>query len=251
MRPILSVIIIACNEALNIRECLESVSWADEIIVVDSGSTDDTLEICREFTAHVYSHDWPGFGKQKNRALNYARKDWIFSIDADERVTPELRAQMEQAMNEAQYDGYFMPRYSQFCGAFIRHCGWYPDYVLRLFRRGKGRFSEDLVHESVIVDGATGKLSCPLLHYSYRNKEDVTRKVQHYSDSAAQQMFAAGKKTNWLDAPLRGGWAFLRTWLLRLGVLDGRAGLAIAWMNARTTYLKYCKLAELRSSKAR
>jgi glycosyltransferase involved in cell wall biosynthesis len=243
--PDLSVILITHNEAANIRACLESVAWADEIIVVDSGSTDDTVNICREFTPHVYSHDWPGFGKQKNRALNYASKEWILSIDADERVTPTLRAQMEQAMQEAKHDGYFLPRSSQFCGVFIHHCGWYPDYVLRLFRRDKGRFSDALVHESVQIDGTTEKLSSPLLHYSYRTQEDVERKVKSYSDSAARQMHAAGKKAGWIDAPLRGGWAFFRTWVLRLGILDGAAGFAIARMNARTTSLKYKKLAEM------
>lgn len=246
----LSVVLITKNEAENIRACLESVRWADEIIVVDSGSTDGTVEICREFTPHVHLHDWPGFGRQKNRALDYATQDWVFSIDADERVTPELRAQLERAMAEARYDGYYLPRFSQFCGTFIRHCGWYPDYVLRLFKRGKGRFSEDLVHESVRIDGSTGKLSSPLLHYSYRTVDDVERKVQHYSDSAAKQMYVAGKETSGLDAPLRGGWAFVRTYVLRLGVLDGAAGLSIARMNARTTYLKYKKLRDLRSGKA-
>ena len=129
----LSVIIITKNEAGNIRPCLESVDWADEIIVVDSGSTDGTVAIAREFTERVYSHDWPGFGAQKNRALDYASKDWVLSLDADERITPELRLQLNKAMADAQHDGYFLPRRSQFCGQFITHSGWYPDYVLRLF----------------------------------------------------------------------------------------------------------------------
>lgn len=243
----LSVTVITKNEAANIRACLESVAWADEIIVVDSGSTDDTVAICREFTSHVHVLDWPGFGKQKNRALGLATGDWVLSLDADERVTPELRSQIEQAMRDAEHDGFYFPRLSQFCGKFIRHCGWYPDYVLRLFRRGAGRFSDDLVHETVLLQGTAGKLRSPLLHYTYRTADDVERKVEHYSASAAQQMFRAGRKATRLDAPLRGGWAFLRTYLLRLGVLDGAAGLAIARMNARTTWLKYRKLRALRS----
>ena len=241
----LSVIIITKNEAANIRACLESVAWADEIVVVDSGSTDGTQEISREFTQHVYVHDWPGFGKQKNRALGYATKNWVLSLDADERVTHDLRLQIESVIAESKYDGFYLPRLSQFCGKFIRHSGWYPDYVLRLFRRGKGRFSDDLVHETVLLDGTTGKLGSPLLHYSYRTAEDVERKVQHYADSAARQMRAAGRRATWLDAPLRGSWAFLRTWVLRLGVLDGRAGWDIARMNARTTWLKYNNLRAL------
>jgi len=242
----LSVIIIAKNEAANIRACIESVAWADEIIVVDSGSTDDTVSIASEMGALVYVHaDWPGFGPQKNRALGYASKDWVFSIDADERVTPELRSEIEQAMREPEADGYYCPRLSQFCGKFIRHSGWYPDYVLRLFRRGAGRFSDSLVHESVLLTGKTDKLKHPLLHYSYLSTVDVERKVEHYSTAAAQQMFESGKRSNRFDAALRGGWAFVRTYVLRLGVLDGVAGWNIARMNGRTTYLKYRKLTAL------
>lgn len=244
----LSIITITKNEAANIRSCLESVAWADEIIVVDSGSTDDTVSICKKMGAQVYVHTgWPGFGPQKNRALGYASKDWVFSIDADERVTPELRAEIEQAMREAEADGYYCPRLSQFCGEFVRHSGWHPDYVLRLFKRDAGRFSDSLVHESVLLTGRTAKLKNPLLHYSYLTPDDVERKMEHYSTAAAQQMFQSGKRSNWLDAVMRGGWAFMRTYVLRLGVLDGSAGWSIACMNARTTYLKYRKLEALRS----
>jgi glycosyltransferase involved in cell wall biosynthesis len=245
MQPTLSVILITKNEAQNMRECLESVAWAEEIIVVDSGSTDDTVAICREFTPHVHLHDWPGFGKQKNRALGYATKDWVLSLDADERVTPELRTQIVEAMAEVRLDGYYIPRLSQFCGKFIHHSGWYPDYVLRLFKRGSGKFSDDLVHETVLLQGSIGKLTSPLLHYSYRTTEDVERKVRHYAESAARQMRAAGRRATWLDAPLRAGWAFVRTYLLRMGLLDGKAGWDIAHMNARTTWLKYNNLRAL------
>lgn len=244
----LSVTIITKNEAANIRACLESVAWADEIIVVDSGSTDDTVAICREFTPHVYIHDWPGFGPQKNRALDYAVSEWVLSLDADERVTPELHAQLIKAMEEAGEEGFYLPRLSQFCGRFIRHSGWYPDYVLRLFKRVKGRFSDDLVHESVILQGRAGKLFSPLLHYSYMNEADVNRKVEQYASAAALQMFNNGKVVTGADAPVRAGWAFLRTYCLRLGFLDGEAGFNIAGMNARTTYLKYKKLQALRSA---
>ena len=247
--PSLSVIIITKNEAANIRACLESVAWADEIIAVDSGSTDDTVSICKAMGARVYVHaDWQGFGQQKNRALNYATKDWVLSIDADERVTPELREELIQAMNEEYASGYYLPRLSQFCGALIHHSGWYPDYVLRLFKRDAGRFSDNLVHEGVLLTGRTAKLKSPLSHYSYLTIDDVERKVEHYSTAAAQQMFQSGKQSNWLDAILRAGWAFVRTYILRLGVLDGSAGWNIARMNARTTYLKYRKLEVLRSA---
>jgi glycosyltransferase involved in cell wall biosynthesis len=150
--PSLSVILITKNEAANIRECLQSVAWADEIIVLDSGSTDETCHIANELGAKVHVHaDWPGFGPQKNRALGYADKDWVFSIDADERVTPELRAEIEQAMCTGKADGYYCPRLSQFCGQFVHHSGWYPDYVLRLFKRGSGKFSESLVDRKSVV----------------------------------------------------------------------------------------------------
>lgn len=242
----LSVILITRNEAANIRDCLRSVDWADEIVVVDSGSTDDTVAIAKEMGARVHAHDWPGFGPQKNRALGYATKDWVFSIDADERVTPELRVELEQAMREGKADGYFCPRLSQFCGTFIRHSGWYPDYVLRLFRRGAARFSDSLVHESVQLTGTSAQLKNPLLHYSYLTREDVERKVEHYSDAAAQQMFQAGKRSGLAGAALSASWAFVRTYVVRLGVLDGIAGWRIAQMNTRTTWLKYRKLATLR-----
>lgn len=238
--PGLSVVLITKNEALNIRACLESVSWADEIIVVDSGSSDGTVEIAREFTPCVYSHpDWPGFGPQKNRALAYATGDWVFSIDADERVSAELREEMQQAMREGRADGFWLPRLSQFCGTFVHHCGWYPDYVLRLFRRDKGRFSDSLVHESVILQGTAARLKRPLLHYSYRDQADVARKIEQYSAAAARQMHEKGRQATLLDAPVRAAWAFFRTYCLRLGVLDGAAGWRIASMNAATTYLKY------------
>jgi glycosyltransferase involved in cell wall biosynthesis len=248
--PSLSVVLITRDEAANIRACIESVQWADEVIVVDSGSTDDTVAICRELGAQVHVHDWPGFGIQKNRALGYATKDWVLSLDADERVTPELRAELIQAMREESAQGFYLPRLSQFCGRFVRHSGWYPDYVLRLFRRGAGSFSDSLVHETVLLTGRTVKLKNPLLHYSYRTTEDVERKVAHYSTAAARQMYQSGRRSNRLDAAIRGGWAFVRTYVLRLGVLDGSAGWNVARMNARTTYQKYRKLAALRASLA-
>jgi glycosyltransferase involved in cell wall biosynthesis len=245
----LSAIIITKNEAANIHACLESVAWADEIIVVDSGSSDATVDICRELGAQVHVHEWPGFGMQKNRALSYATHEWIFSIDADERVTPELQSQLINAMYEDNEDGFYVPRLSQFCGKFIHHSGWYPDYVLRLFRRTKGRFSDDMVHERVILEGTAGRLPSPLLHYSYLNEADVRRKTEQYAKAGAMQMFTNGKATTLADAPLRAGWAFIRTYCLRLGFLDGIAGFNVALMNARTTYLKYKQLKALRSAK--
>jgi glycosyltransferase involved in cell wall biosynthesis len=244
----LSVIIITKNEAGNIRACLESVKWADEIIVVDSGSVDATVDICSEMGALVHEHDWPGFGMQKNRALSYATEEWVLSLDADERVTPDLKAQLIKAMEGGSEDGFYLPRLSQFCGRFIRHSGWYPDYVLRLFKRTKGRFSDDMVHERVILEGVVGRLTTPLLHYSYLDEADVRRKTEQYAKAGALQMFKKGKTARIADAPLRAGWAFIRTFFLRLGFLDGFAGFNVAMMNARTTYLKYQQLRVLCST---
>lgn len=241
----LSVIIITKNEAENIRACLESVAWADEIVVVDSGSTDATVKICQQLGAKVHVHDWTGFGMQKNRALSYATHEWVFSIDADERVTPELQAQLINAMESESEDGFYVPRLSQFCGKFIRHCGWYPDYVLRLFKKSAGRFSDDMVHERVILKGNAGRLSSPLLHYSYLNEADVRRKTEQYARAGAMQMLKNGKTATLADAPLRAGWAFIRTYIMRLGLLDGVAGFNIARMNFRTTWLKYRQLRAL------
>lgn len=239
----LSVIIITKNEAINIRACLESVAWAGEIIVVDSGSTDGTLEIAREFTSHVYVHeDWPGFGAQKNRALGYASREWVLSVDADERVTPDLRAEIETVLLGAKADGYEIPRLSNFCGRFIRHSGWHPDYVLRLFTREKGRFSDSLVHESVQLQGTKARLRQPLLHYTYRDFEDVLAKLNSYSSAASVMLQRKGRKGGLTQAVLHGLWSFIRTYFLRMGFLDGREGFMLAVMNAENSYYRYIKL---------
>jgi glycosyltransferase involved in cell wall biosynthesis len=239
----LSVILITKNEAANIRACLESVVWADEIIVVDSGSTDDTVAISRELGAQVHVHDWPGFGVQKNRALGYATKDWVLSLDADERVTPELRAGIETILCEEQAaDTYLVPRLSNYCGRFMRHSGWYPDLLPRLFKRGKARFSDDLVHERLIVDGEPGKLQGLLLHYAFDDLEEVLHKVNQYSSAGAAMMQRRGRQASLTGAVLRGIWSFIRTYVLRGGVLDGREGFMLAVSNAEGTYYRYLKL---------
>jgi glycosyltransferase involved in cell wall biosynthesis len=239
----LSVILITKNEAANIRACLESVAWADEIIVVDSGSTDNTVDIAKELGAQVHSHDWPGFGLQKNRALAYASKDWVLSLDADERVTPELRAEIETILHKEQTaDTYLVPRLSNYCGRFMRHSGWYPDLLPRLFKRGKARFSDDLVHERLIVDGVPGKLQGLLLHYAFDDMEEVLHKVNQYSTAGAAMMQRRGRKASLTGAVLRGVWSFIRTYVLRGGFLDGREGFMLAVSNAEGTYYRYLKL---------
>jgi glycosyltransferase involved in cell wall biosynthesis len=239
----LSIILITKNEAANIRACLESVAWADEIVVVDSGSTDDTVAICKEFGAQVHVHDWPGFGVQKNRALGYAAKDWVLSLDADERVTPELRAEIETILrSEDASDAYLVPRLSNYCGRFMRHSGWYPDLLPRLFKRGKARFSDDLVHERLIVEGNTGKLQGMLLHYAFDDLEEVLHKVNQYSTAGAAMMQGRGREASLTGAVVRGLWSFVRTYVLRGGFLDGREGFMLAVSNAEGTYYRYLKL---------
>jgi glycosyltransferase involved in cell wall biosynthesis len=237
----LSVIIITKNEALNIRECLESVKWADEIIVVDSGSTDNTVAICHEYTAHIYSHDWPGFGVQKNRALSYATGEWVLSLDADERVTPELHAEIVAAINNGSLDGYEIPRLSSFCGRYMHHSGWYPDYVNRLFRRGQGRFTDDLVHERVIISGILGRLKHNLLHESFRDLAQLLGKMNHYSSAGAEMMTQKRRDASLSQAIFHGLWAFIRSYFLRAGFLDGREGFMLAVSTAEGTYYRYVK----------
>jgi glycosyltransferase involved in cell wall biosynthesis len=245
----ISAIIITKNEEANIRECLESLAWVDEIVVVDGGSTDRTAEICRELKARFYEHaDWPGFGPQKNRALAHATAAWVLSIDADERVTPELRAEIQAVLERPMAAAYELPRLSWYCGRFIRHSGWWPDHVLRLFKREAGRFSDDLVHERLLVEGPVGRLGQKLIHYSFRNLEQVLDVVNRYSTLGAEQKFRAGQQGGLGRALLHGLGALVSTYLLKGGFLDGRQGVMLAISNAEGAYYKYLKLMELGES---
>ena len=239
----LSVVIITKNEAHNIGDCLASVAFAQQWIIVDSGSTDGTVGIARAAGATVIeTTDWPGFGPQKSRALAAATGDWILSIDADERISDTLREQIRAAIANADHAAYEIARLSSFCGRFIRHGGWYPDRVLRLFRRGAARFSDHLVHERVIADAPPGRLTAPIIHYSYRDDEDCLRKLAQYSTLGAAQAFTAGKRCGFGSVLGHAVAAFLRSYLFKSGFLDGRAGLMVALYAADTTYHKYFKL---------
>ncbi|WP_371328815.1 glycosyltransferase family 2 protein [Pandoraea sp. PE-S2R-1] len=240
----LTVTILTRNEQHNIAECIASVrALASQIVVLDNASTDGTADIARDAGAEVHvTPDWPGFGPQKNRALSFATQPWVLSLDADERITPELAADIAAAIASNRHAGYRMPRLSQFLGHWVRHCGWYPDYVLRLFRRDAGRFSDNLVHERVIVEGEIGTLPNHLLHYSYTEARQVEDKVQRYAKAGAKEMSLRGKKVSALKPWINGGWAFVRTFVLRRGFLDGATGAAIARMNARSAFLKYALL---------
>ena len=240
----LSVIIITKNEADNLQACLDSVKFANEWIIVDSGSNDGTVAIARAAGATVIeTTDWPGFGPQKNRALDAATGDWVLSLDADERIPDGLREEIIAAMAENTHCAYALPRLSSYCGHFIHHSGWYPDYIVRLFQRQSGRFSADLVHESVhIRQGTTGKLKTAIVHFSYPDDETYLRKLQQYSSLGARQAYAAGKRGGLGKAILHAFSSFLRSYVFRRGFLDGKAGLMVAISSAESTYHKYFKL---------
>ena len=237
----LSVIVITKNEAHSIEKCLESVSWADEIVVVDSGSTDDTVRLCESKGAKVHVTDWPGFGMQKNRAIDLSTCDWVLSLDADETVSPELKEEILGAISREEADAYSLPRSSSYCGRFMRHGGWWPDRVVRLFRRGQARFSEDLVHEKLIVEGNVLTLSSPLIHVAFTDLEEVLEKIDRYSTAGALMMAKRNKDSSLSKAILHGFWSFFRTYFLKAGFLDGREGFMLAVSNAEGTYYRYLK----------
>jgi glycosyltransferase involved in cell wall biosynthesis len=243
-----SAIIITKNESANLHDCLSSLTdLVSEIVIVDSQSEDDTLEIAKKFNSKIIqTQDWPGFGPQKNRALSYATGDWVLSIDADERLTPELVSEIKIAIaNAGSTTCFSIPRLSQFCGKFIYHSGWNPDYVDRIFLKGTAKFSDHLVHERLLPEGQTQKLKHHLLHYSYRSFEQVLQKINAYSSLGAEQAFQNGKSASLFTAILHGMWAFIRTYLFKLGFLDGWHGYALAIANAQSSYYKYIKLLQL------
>lgn len=246
----LCIIIITKNEQGNITECLAGAAFAEQVVVVDSGSTDATVEIAQSLGAQVsVQADWQGFGVQKNRALDLARQDWVLSLDADERISPalqqEIKAQLAQHSGPSDSVAFELPRLTQFCGQWIHHCGWTPDRVLRLFRRGDARFSPDLVHESLQLQQPgvrVIRLKNPLLHYSYPTPEQYWRKLQHYSRDWALQRHARGQTTSIVRAALSGLVAFIRSYVFRLGFLDGAMGFVVCTMQAQSAFGKYFEL---------
>lgn len=240
----LSVIVITRNEERAIARCLESVRFADELIVLDSGSTDRTVEICESLGARVVrTPDWPGFGPQKNRAAALATGDWLLSIDADEWVSHELAAEIRAVVAEASdVQAFEIARRSSFCGRFMRHSGWSPDLLVRLFRRGAARFSDDTVHERLIVQGRRGRLSGLLYHETFRDLEHMLTKLNSYTSASAQMMLARGRRGSVWGALLHGMWAFIRTYLLRAGFLDGHEGFILAVATAENAFYRYLKL---------
>jgi glycosyltransferase involved in cell wall biosynthesis len=242
----LSVIVIALNQEANIRACLESVPFADEIVVVDTGSTDATVEVAKTYTDRVISAAWQGFAGTKNFALDQARGDWVFSLDTDERVPAGLQAEiLEVVLGTGQADGYRVARQNFFGGRWIRHLGWYPDYTLRLWRRGRGRYREREVHEEVEVAGPIGTLNTPLEHYSYNSLEEYAARQERYARLAAREMFKQGRQPRPGELWWRPCFTFVKLYVLKRGFLEGSLGLALAGQGSRYNFLKYYYLQEL------
>ncbi len=240
----ISATIIVKNEEANISDCLKSLDWVDEIIVSDTGSTDKTVEICTAHGATVYTDDWLGFGKQKNLCQSRAKSEWIFNIDADERVTPALKEEMLLAIedNESGYAGYYVPRKNHFAGRWVRHCGWYPDYNLRLYRKSAGAFNERRVHEAVQLTGSKRYLKNPIIHLTYKNLADYHARSERYSTLAAEEMYAQGRRAGATDTTLRPLFTFFKMYFLKLGFLDGALGFRLSTLYAGYTRAKYAKL---------
>jgi len=237
----LSVVIITLNEEANIKDCLESVKWADEIIVADSCSQDKTVEIAKEYTSKVYQHKFLGDGPMKNFGIQNTSGEWILVIDADERVTPELRAEIEEALKSPQCDGYYIPFKVYFLDKWIKHCGWWPDYHLRLFRKDRGRYDEHLAHANVVIRGKTGKLKNPFLHFTCNDLSEYVNKINSHTNLIA-------KEENLRVSVLKSfshAWArFFTTYFIKAGFLDGKEGFIISALLSYYALIKYLKLWE-------
>lgn len=239
----LSVIVITKNEEPNVRECLESAKWADEIIVVDAGSTDKTVQIARKFTRNVFVRPWEGFGRAKNFALNHCSGDWILWLDADERVAPGLATEIRNVISSGDqpFQGYSVPRKAFFLGKWIRHCGWYPGRVVRLFRKGAGSFTTHSVHERLTLRGKEGKLKTDLLHFTDPSLFHYFEKFNRYTSLAADDRTDHGWRPGAGDLLLRPLWTFFRMYVFKLGFLDGVHGFILCSNSAFYVFTKYAK----------
>jgi len=248
----LSVVIITKNEEHNIRRCLDSVKWADEIIVVDSQSTDKTVEIVKEYGAKIFSPEWRGYGPAKQEGVKKATGEWILSIDADEEVTLELAEEIKKTLAaENSYNGYLINRHTNFLGKWINHCGWYPDYLLRLFRKGSGSFNNAVIHEKIEINGKTRKLKAELLHYSYSNLETYLSRFNRYTTLGAEAAFEKGKKASNFDIVFRPFVSFIDHFITRQGFQDGLEGFIISVLSSVAVMVKYVKLRHLQNKEDR
>lgn len=242
----ISACIITRDEADRIGPCLASLDVADEIVVVDSGSTDRTREICRDHGARVLENEWPGHVAQKNHAVEHATYDWVLCVDADERLSDALRAAVRAfKATDPEHAGYALNRHTEYLGRWIDHCGWYPQWRVRLFDRRRGRWGGTNPHDRVEVDGATGRLDGDLEHHTYRSLRDHVRTIDNFTTIAARERHAAGKRFNPLAMLVGSAWRSFRIYVLRLGFLDGVPGLILAGMAGYYVFLKHAKLFEL------
>ncbi len=247
----LSVAIITYNEQANIRRTLESITWAGEVIVVDSGSTDATVAICREYTDKVFHRDWQGYANQKNFAIDQSSGEWVLSLDADEPVEPALADEIRAIISSPQsLDAYWIPRKTFFLGKWVRHGGWYPDYNLRLFRKGKGRFEERAVHEALHVRGTLGRTRHALEHHAYPDLTSYIATINKYSSLAVAVMAEKGInpfKTSWLNILIRPILTFILKYIFRMGFLDGKHGLVLNLFHSYYVLTKYAKAWEYKN----
>jgi len=243
----ISVIIITLNEEENIEDCIKSVNWVDEIIVVDSSSVDKTVEIAKSLNAKVYQTEWKGYSAAKNFALNHAKSEWVLSLDADERVTPEMKNEIISILKtgENKYAGYEVSRKTIFLGKWIRHCGWYPGYTLRFFKNKMGKFTDSLVHESIQINGEKGRLKNGLIHYTNKDIFHYFEKYNKYTSLAAQDMLKHNKSFRIIDLIFRPVFTFTKMYFLRNGWMDGIHGLLLSVFSASYVFTKYAKLWEL------
>ena len=241
----ISATIITYNEERNLPRAIESLRCADEIVVIDSGSSDRTLEMAEKLGARVVESPWQGYAKQKNFAAERASHDWILSIDADESLSEALEGEIWQVKkNGAQFDAYTMPRMAQYLGRWIRHSGWYPDRKVRLYDRRKAQWVGEFVHESVKVDGRVGHLDSNLLHFTCESLSEHLRTMDRYTTLAAEQLLATGEKVTWGRLILEPPWTFFQTYFVKLGFLDGWQGFTIAWLTSFYTFLRYVRVRE-------
>ncbi len=247
--PRITAIIITYNEEKNIQRCLEGLRWADEIVVVDSFSQDRTKETASSFTDKIFDLEWRGFGKQKEFARTKATSEWVLSIDTDEVVSERLQGEIKDAINRYDsLDGYYIPRLSNFLGRWMRHSGWYPDYVLRLFKKDKARFDDSLVHEKLILEGKVGFLKNEILHYTDPDISHYLSKMDRYTTLSAQQLLAEGKGATLFDLLFRPVAIFFKMYILKSGFLDRWEGFVLACFSSFHVFVKYAKLWHLRKS---
>lgn len=243
----ISTVVICYNEERNIERCLRSVvPFSDEIIVVDSGSSDGTVDIARRYATRVISREWMGYGRQKQFAMEHSTRPWVFSIDADEEVSPALCREIQSLDYTAA--GYEMPRKAWYLNRWVEHSGWYPGYILRLFKRDAGNFTDEIVHEFVSVSGKVARLENDLYHYSYRDVAHHIQKMNEFTTLSARQMFEEGRRAGIHNVALFPTFEFFKVYVVKRGFLDGLAGLTISALHAFYVFLKYAKLFELQSS---